>query len=202
MSRNVKDLHPWLQYKIGLLKKDCEKAGLKLGIGECYRTVKEQDALYAKGRTAPGKIVTNAKGSSFSSQHQWGVAFDIFQNVKGKEYEASFFTKVAKLAKKRGLGWGGDWKTICDTPHFYLTKWGSTPSKLKAKYGNVTNFKKNWTSKTKKDCNLYKAKTLRASKKIASIPSGSKVDVLYKSKLGYAKVKYDGKYGYVFRSCI
>lgn len=64
-----------------------------MGIGECFRSVKEQEDLYAKGRSAPGKIVTNARGKSFSSQHQWGIAVDIFQNIRGKEYEDAFMKK-------------------------------------------------------------------------------------------------------------
>ena len=31
-----------------------------------------------RGRTKPGNIVTNAKGSSYRSQHQWGIAFDFY----------------------------------------------------------------------------------------------------------------------------
>ena len=68
--RDIKALHPDLQEKIALLQKKCVAAGITIGIGECLRTKAEQDALYAKGRTKPGKIVTNAKGSSYSSMHQ------------------------------------------------------------------------------------------------------------------------------------
>ena len=60
--RKIEDLHPKLQKVIGELKAECEKSGLKIGIGECLRTVAEQDSLYAKGRTQEGNIVTNAKG--------------------------------------------------------------------------------------------------------------------------------------------
>lgn len=76
--RDMKALHPDLQEKITLLQKKCAAAGITIGIGECLRTKAEQDALYAQGRTKPGKIVTNAKGSSYSSMHQWGVAFDFY----------------------------------------------------------------------------------------------------------------------------
>ncbi len=204
MARNINQLHPWMQYKIYLLKKECKKQGLQLGIGECFRSVKEQEDLYAKGRSAPGKIVTNARGKSFSSQHQWGIAVDIFQNIRGKEYEDAFMKKVAKIAKSKkvGLSWGGDWKSPVDTPHFYLGKWGSTPSLLKKKYGSFSEFQKEWAAVTKKNCKLWKQKTLRKSKKIKKVPAGSKVAVLYVSKLGYAKIRYQGKYGYIFRSVI
>jgi peptidoglycan L-alanyl-D-glutamate endopeptidase CwlK len=39
------------------------------------RTPAEQDALYAMGRTAPGRVVTQARG--YQSYHVWGVAADI-----------------------------------------------------------------------------------------------------------------------------
>ena len=145
MARDITQLHPRLQDKIAQLKVLCEKQGLQLGISECFRSVAEQDALYAQGRTKAGSIVTNAKGSTYSSQHQWGIAFDIFQNIKGQEYsDAAFFINVATLAKSLGLAWGGDWSSFKDTPHFYLPDWGSTTTKLKQQYGSFEAFKRTW----------------------------------------------------------
>jgi len=87
------------------------------------RTWKEQDALYAKGRTAPGAIVTNAKGGS--SNHNFGIAVDagVFS---GKLYlDNSDPTKAAKVHKACsehaaacGLEWGGSWTSIKDLPHY------------------------------------------------------------------------------------
>jgi len=146
MARDIKQLHPRLQQKVAELKVLCEKEGLVLGIGECFRSVAEQDELYAQGRTTSGSIVTNAKGSTYSSQHQWGIAFDFFKNVKGHAYDdAAFFSRVGALAKSIGLAWGGDWSKP-DRPHLYLPDWGSTPTKLKEQYGTFENFKKTWTS--------------------------------------------------------
>ena len=118
MARDIKQLHPRLQDKIAELKALCKKENLNIGIGECFRSVAEQDALYAQGRTAPGSIITNAKGSTYSSQHQWGIAFDFFKNIKGHEYDdTAFFNRVGALAKSIGLAWGGDWKNPVDKPH-------------------------------------------------------------------------------------
>lgn len=152
--RNVKDLHPRLQEKIGELKFRCKQQGISIGIGECVRTVAEQDALYAQGRTEPGNIVTNAKGTTYSSQHQWGIAFDFYLDMDvdgdGQKSDDAFnnstalFEKVGKIAKSIGLGWGGDWISIKDRPHLYLPDWGSTASKLKAQYGTPEAFKKTW----------------------------------------------------------
>lgn len=144
--RDIHALHPDLQQKIAELLQLCEKNGLKIGIGECLRTVAEQDALYAQGRTKPGKRVTNAKGSSYSSQHQWGIAFDFYRDDGLGAYNNSdgFFQKTGSLAKSVGLGWGGDWKSPVDLPHLYLPAWGSTPAALKQQYGTPEQFRKAW----------------------------------------------------------
>lgn len=154
MSRNVKDLHPLLQSKVDELINLCKSHGIEIGISECYRTVAEQDALYAKGRTVPGSIVTNARGYSYSSMHQWGVAFDFYLkmdvNKNGKTTDDAYnnstglFNKVGQLGKSIGLEWGGDWKSIKDLPHFQLPDWGSTTSVLRNTYKTPERFKEAW----------------------------------------------------------
>lgn len=146
MGRDITQCHPKLQELAGKLVKECKRQGLKIAIGECVRTVAEQDALYALGRTKPGKIVTNAKGRNYRSMHQWGVAFDFYRNDgKGAFNEkGGFFDKVGKIGAAIGLEWGGNWKSIKDKPHFQLPDWGSTPSELIGLYGTPGNFKKTW----------------------------------------------------------
>ena len=138
--------HPELQHKAEKLVSACKGQDLLIGIGECYRTVAEQDALYAKGRTEPGSIVTNAKGSSYSSHHQWGTAFDIYRNDGEGAYNDSdgFFSKVGAIGVKIGLEWGGNWTSPVDKPHFQLPYWGSTTAMLKNLYGTPEEFKKTW----------------------------------------------------------
>ncbi len=99
------------------------------------RTYSEQDALFAQGRTKPGKIVTNAKGGR--SYHNFGLAFDIVLLVdkdgNGTYESASWETNVdfdgdgksdwieiVTIAKQYGWEWGGDWK-FTDMPHFQKT---------------------------------------------------------------------------------
>ncbi|MDO4301624.1 MAG: M15 family metallopeptidase [Clostridia bacterium] len=146
MSRDITMCHPQLQELADKLLTECKKQGLIVKLGECFRTAAEQDTLYAQGRTASGSIVTNAKGSSYLSMHQWGVAFDVIRNDgKGAYYNGDgWFSKVGKVGKALGLEWGGDWTSPVDLPHFQLPQWGSTPTKLKKLYGNVENFKKTW----------------------------------------------------------
>ena len=108
MGRDISLCHPELQQKAEKLVSACRGQGLLIGIGECFRTVAEQDALYAKGRTAPGSIVTNAKGSSYSSHHQWGTAFDIYRNDGTGAYNNNdgFFDLVGTIGVKIGLETG------------------------------------------------------------------------------------------------
>jgi peptidoglycan L-alanyl-D-glutamate endopeptidase CwlK len=104
------------------------------------RTIAEQDALYAQGRTKPGKKVTNAKGGQ--SYHNFGLAIDICLILDGKEVSwdiskdydgdkiADWMEAVA-IFKSRGWEWGGDWAKFRDAPHFQKT-FGKTTSQLKA----------------------------------------------------------------------
>ena len=78
------------------------------------RTWEEQAKIYAQGRTAPGKIVTNAKPGY--SNHNFGIAVDmgVFKDSKyldesnPSEAEA-FHLKAATIAEKYGIEWGGSW---------------------------------------------------------------------------------------------
>jgi peptidoglycan L-alanyl-D-glutamate endopeptidase CwlK len=85
---------------------------------EGVRTVARQNKLYAQGRTAPGNIVTNAKGGQ--SLHNYGVAFDVAFLVDGSASwdERLPWKLLGKVGKALGLEWGGDWTQINDRPHF------------------------------------------------------------------------------------
>lgn len=102
------------------------------------RTYKEQDALYAQGRTKPGAIVTNAKGGY--SNHNFGIAFDvgiflgkIYLDGGTKEQKAlaaKVHKAISEHAAACGLEWGGDWESIVDLPH-YGVKTGKTTAQLR-----------------------------------------------------------------------
>jgi peptidoglycan LD-endopeptidase CwlK len=82
------------------------------------RTFNEQDALYAQGRTVPGRIVTNARGGY--SNHNFGTAFDCAL-FRGPCYldDDSAYAELGKIGQSVGLEWGGSWK-FSDEPHFQL----------------------------------------------------------------------------------
>jgi peptidoglycan L-alanyl-D-glutamate endopeptidase CwlK len=105
--------------------------GIPIVITQGLRTIAEQNALYAQGRTAPGSIVTNAKGGY--SNHNFGVAIDfalLTNDGKSVSWDAKLdanrngkadWNEVVTLAKALGFTWGGDWKTFLDLPHFEMT---------------------------------------------------------------------------------
>ena len=63
-------------------------------------------------------------------------------------------------------------------------------------YGTFANFKKTWTATVHQTKGLILWKDVLKANKILWIPNGKCVQVLHK-KLWYAKVKYQGKYGFV-----
>lgn len=96
------------------------------------RTWKEQDDLYAQGRTKKGSKVTNAKaGYSF---HNYGIAFDIGIFSKDGKY----FTDnelYDKLHEDCGCPdcfyWGGNFKSLHDAPHYQYDEFGRTSTKVR-----------------------------------------------------------------------
>ena len=146
--RDISVLHPRLQEKISEFRNLCAKQGLLIGIGECWRSVEEQDDLYAKGRTIPGNVVTNARGKKYESMHQWYVAFDIYRmDRKDAFYNGDgFFDRAGKIGQSIGLEWGGSWRKP-DKPHYQLPDWGSTAIKLRVKYSTPEDFKLSWEEK-------------------------------------------------------
>jgi len=144
--RGIEKLHPEVRKKAQTLQQLCKDKNLILLITETWRTKDEQDALYDKGRTAPGSIVTNCKYPQ--SAHCWGVAFDFCRNIKGSEYtnEDGFFNIVGELGKSIGLFWGGDFKNFSDMPHFedpsYMVN--NSTATLEKKWTTPDEFKKSW----------------------------------------------------------
>jgi peptidoglycan L-alanyl-D-glutamate endopeptidase CwlK len=107
----------------------CHEEGLDILVTCTYRSGKEQDELYAIGRTIPGRKVTNAKAGQ--SNHNFtlnGVpaskAFDIVPLVNGKAMWSSdhpAWVKAGAIGESLGLSWAGNWRgTMREYPHFEL----------------------------------------------------------------------------------
>ncbi|WP_251139629.1 M15 family metallopeptidase [Exiguobacterium sp. s39] len=78
--------------------------GIKLGIAQSFRSIAEQNVLYAKGRTTPGPIVTQARGGQ--SNHNFGVAIDVFLYQDGALFLSppdARLRRIVAAMKRRGM---------------------------------------------------------------------------------------------------
>ena len=116
MSKKIEDLTPETQEKYREFDEAMKSAGIDYIVTCTLRTQAEQDALYAQGRTAPGKIVTWTR----NSKHIGGTAFDIAVKKNGViSWDAADYKEAGKVGKSVGLVWGGSWDKP-DNPHFQL----------------------------------------------------------------------------------
>jgi len=121
-SRNLNDLLPVVKSKVERFMGLCVANGIDLLVTSTYRDNESQNALYAQGRTAPGSIVTNAKGGQ--SFHNFQCAVDVVPLVNGKpDWDGShpIWAKLGELGKQAGLEWAGEWKTFKELAHFQYT---------------------------------------------------------------------------------
>lgn len=97
------------------------EAGIPVRIVSGFRSIPEQEQIYAKGRTEPGPIVTKAPPGS--SYHNYGLAFDIvpeaYLGLKDWNPTGPLWDKLGEIGKSLGLEWGGDWRDP-DKPHFQI----------------------------------------------------------------------------------
>ncbi|MEN8699707.1 M15 family metallopeptidase [Bacillus infantis] len=129
-------LHPVVSAKKDELISLAADKGINIVITQDFRSIEEQDKLYAKGRTAGGDIVTNAKGGE--SYHNFGLAIDFAllsingaviwdMNYDGNGNSRADWDEVVEIAKGLGFEWGGDWRSFKDYPHlqydFGLSIW-------------------------------------------------------------------------------
>ena len=115
-SRRIEDLHPKFQLLARRFLDACRDAGHNIIITCGYRSIAEQDALYAQGRTKPGRRVTNARGGQ--SWHNYGLAIDIVFIRGGKADWNGPWEAIGVIGERLGLTWGGRWKRLPDRPHF------------------------------------------------------------------------------------
>ena len=136
--RDIKLLLPKIQRMTEQLIVDCKTQGINLIITATYRSDREQNLLYAQGRTMRGNVVTNAKAGE--SMHNYKVAIDFVPTKDGVPIwsDKALFLKVGEIAEKIGFEWGGLWKSFLDLPHLQYTA-GYT---LKQFQSNVVDYSK------------------------------------------------------------
>lgn len=126
MSRDLKDLHPEVRRMAEEFLASCKRGGIDLLVTCTWRSLDEQAALYAQGRTAPGKIVTRARPGQ--SAHNFilrgkpaSLALDVVPIRNGKPVWAvadPVWRDVGLRGISVGLEWAGDWKAFREFPHF------------------------------------------------------------------------------------
>lgn len=120
-ERRLQQLHPAATAAVRAVISDLAAQGIVVEVVQGLRTFAEQDALYAKGRTTPGPIVTQARGGQ--SNHNYGLAADLcpFTNDK-PDWNAPMhvWAAIGTAAAAHGLEWGGQWKKFLDKPHVQL----------------------------------------------------------------------------------
>ena len=115
-SRDLGTLTAVFQAKARAWLEDCEEHGIDILITATYRSMEEQAAEYAKGRTTKstvgpftpedplGKIVTKAKPGE--SAHQWRMALDFVPMDNGRpvwDVKSPLWDRAIKLAEARGM---------------------------------------------------------------------------------------------------
>ncbi|MCW3479718.1 M15 family metallopeptidase [Neisseriaceae bacterium JH1-16] len=130
-SRQISDLHPDLQPLAQAFLRRCADAGVEPLITCTWRSSKEQDELYAQGRTKPGPRVTNARAGqsahNFTIQNRPAArAFDVVPMVGGKpQWDANHphWQIMGRIGTELGLNWyGRPQAPFREFPHFELAK--------------------------------------------------------------------------------
>lgn len=130
-SRKLEDLLPKVATMCQTFIDKCDAAGIDVLITSTYRDAASQDAIYAQGRTAPGRKVTNAKAGQ--SWHNFKCAFDFvpIKNGKAMWNDAATFVKCGEIAESCGLEWAGRWKRFKEMAHCQYTS-GLTMAQIRA----------------------------------------------------------------------
>jgi peptidoglycan L-alanyl-D-glutamate endopeptidase CwlK len=117
----LRGCHPELKVRVIRLVEALAHEGLTVILTQGVRSVAQQQALYAQGRTRPGKVVTNCDGLIKVSNHQpkldgYGYAVDVaWRNAHGDITWEGPWETLGRLAQAHGLVWGGTWrwKDLC-----------------------------------------------------------------------------------------
>lgn len=121
----LRDVHPRLARIVREMADilELEHPPVVLRVTQGLRTWSEQAQLYAQGRSAPGKVVTNAEPGS--SWHNFGLAVDVVPyGLDGRpDWNTShpIWQRLVQLGTSLGLVAGGRFRSFPDQPHFQLT---------------------------------------------------------------------------------
>ena len=130
-SRDLKELGPPVGTRAEAFFAACaadpelRAQGITVMATSTYRDFEAQSAIYARGRTAPGKVVTNARAGD--SWHNWRCAFDVLPLRCGKPVwgttgaDRVVWQRLGEIGETCGLEWAGRWTTFREMAHFQYT---------------------------------------------------------------------------------
>jgi peptidoglycan L-alanyl-D-glutamate endopeptidase CwlK len=144
-SRKVTDCHPTLQPLVHKFLENCTRAGLDVLITCTWRSPEEQEALYARGRTVPGRKVTNARAGQSahnyvlnglpaalaidvvplrSGKPVWGLSGDGMDDnpADDERDDLELWQKVRTAGESAGLESASRWTSMREWPHLQHPK--------------------------------------------------------------------------------
>lgn len=121
----IDSLEPIFRAQIVVLLDELKTMGITCIVTSGRRTIAEQNALYAQGRTVPGNIVTKAQGGQ--SPHNFGLAADLCPMDQCGELwwnaPDDVWNAMHMVGEQMGLRAGYDFKSIKDSPHYESPDW-------------------------------------------------------------------------------
>lgn len=116
-SRKIDDLHPKVAAMCREFMRRCADQGIDILVYSTYRDHESQAALYARGRTEPGRIVTKARPGY--SWHNHRCAFDFVPMIGSKPAwnDTALYLQCGAIAESVGLEWAGRWNRFREYPH-------------------------------------------------------------------------------------
>jgi peptidoglycan LD-endopeptidase CwlK len=121
-EQRLSEVYPGLASKVRQMADTLAAEGTDIRVTQSLRTMAEQEALYAEGRTAPGSVVTDAKPGY--SWHNFGLAIDVAPlTPQGPDWNTSHpvWGRIVAIGTALGMDSGSEWRTFPDWPHFQLT---------------------------------------------------------------------------------
>lgn len=114
-SRSIDALSPVVRGLALAFLRECQRQGLNVLIYCTLRTLDEQAALYAVGRSVPGRVLTRAApGQSLHNPGADGLAraFDAVPVLAGKPLwtDAQRLQLMGACGEVVGLVWAGRWR--------------------------------------------------------------------------------------------
>jgi peptidoglycan LD-endopeptidase CwlK len=137
---DLSKIYPAFLLKISKVLDDCLDQGHVYVATSGYRSYKEQDLLFAQGRTAPGKICTKARGGQ--SAHNLGLAMDFARDLDPRtpglqpSWDLKDMQNLIDNSVAYNLNPGANWTSFKDVPHvdIGIKRHGITLAQLDAIY--------------------------------------------------------------------